>query len=158
MSAPDSVSSSASYVNFLNSLMSDSTHALTVTLRRDSGKPNDLDQRLRLEETLRCSLWFIARATFKKRHRRENVQIGSVCVIETGAFQNRMHAHLALACPIFELHPRFELNVRRSVARCRSLGKEFELKPIYDSAGWACYLSKQGPEALSPLCTQPAIY
>jgi hypothetical protein len=158
MSYLDLRSISESYSNFLIDLMKDSTHALTVTLRRDSGNKYDYNQRARLEETLRYSLRFIARATFKKRHRRENAQIGSVCVIETGAFQNRMHAHLALACPKFEPHPRFEINVRRSVARCRSLGKEIELKPIYDTAGWACYLSKQGLEALSHLCTQPAIH
>lgn len=141
---------------YLASMMSGCTHALTVTLKEDQARKPYLDRRLRLEETIRIVLRIIDRCCFRKNHKRLGLRIDSVVVIEGGNHQKRMHAHLALTCPPAISSQQFRSYVQKAVSRCKSLGEQYEVSPIFDSAGWARYLAKEGIEALSPQCTHVA--
>ena len=142
--------------DYLQSLMKDCTHALTVTLKHDHAQMPYLDRRLRLEETIRIVLRIIERSCFRKDHKRLGLRIESVVVIEGGDDQKRMHAHLALTRPTEIPDQLFLSQVQRAVSRCKSLGKQWEVRSIFDPAGWARYLAKEGIEALSPQCTHVA--
>lgn len=98
----------------------------------------------------------IDRCCFRKNHKRLGLRIDSVVVIEGGNPQKRMHAHLALTCPPAISSQQFRSYVQKAVSRCKSLGEQYEVSPIFDSAGWARYLAKEGIEALSPQCTHVA--
>lgn len=141
---------------YLESMMSGCTHALTVTLKEDQAQKSYLDRRLRLEETIRIVLRIIDRSCFRKNHKRFGLRIDSVVVIEGGKDQKRIHAHLALARPPEISDQQFWSYVHRAISRCKSLGEQYEIRSIFDSAGWARYLAKEGIEALSPQCTHVA--
>ena len=141
---------------YFESLMSGCTHALTVTSKEDQAQKSYLDRRSRLEETIRIALRIIDRCCFRKNHKRLGLRIDSVVVIEGGNPQKRMHAHLALTCPPAISSQQFRSYVQKAVSRCKSLGEQYEVSPIFDSAGWARYLAKEGIEALSPQCTHVA--
>lgn len=141
---------------YLESMMRGCTHALTVTLNDDQAHKPYLDRRFRLEETIRIALRIIDRCCFRKNHKRLGLRIDSVVVIEGGNHQKRMHAHLALTCPPAISSQQFRAYVQRAVSRCKSLGEQYEVSPIFDSAGWARYLAKEGIEALSPQSTHVA--
>jgi hypothetical protein len=141
---------------YFESMMSDCTHALTVTLKEDQAQKPYLDRRLRLEETVRIALRIIDRSCFRKDHKRLRLRIDSVVVIEGGKHQKRMHAHLALTRPPEISDQKFRSYLQRAVTRCKSLGEQYEIRSIFDSAGWASYLAKEGLEALSPQCTHLA--
>lgn len=138
---------------YFESMMRGCTHALNVTLKEDQAHKPYLDRRLRLEETIRILLRFIERSCFRKDHKRLGLRIESVVVIEGGDDQKRMHAHLALTRPTEIPDQLFLSQVQRAVSRCKSLGKQCEVRSIFDPAGWARYLAKEGIEALSPQCT-----
>lgn len=142
--------------DYLQSLMTGCTHAITVTLKDDQVHKPYLDRRIRLEETIRITLRIIDRSCFRKDHKRLGLRIDSVVVIEGGRDQKRMHAHLALTRPSEISSQQFRSYVQRAVSRCKSLGKQYEIRSIFDSAGWASYLAKEGFEALSPQCTHVA--
>ena len=141
-------------LDFLQSLMRGCTHALTVTLKEDQSHKPYLDRRLRLEETIRIALRQISRSCFKKDHKRLGLRIDSVVVIEGG--KDQMRAHLALTRPPDISDQQFNSYVQRAVSRCKSFGEQFEIRSIFDSAGWASYLSKEGLEAFSPQHTYVA--
>lgn len=141
---------------YLESMMSGCTHALTVILDGDQFHKPYLDRRLRLEETIRIALRQISRSCFRKDHKHLGLRIDSVVVIEGGKDQKRMHAHLALTRPPDISDQQFNSYVQRAVSRCKSFGKQFEIRSIFDSAGWASYLSKEGLEAFSPQHTYVA--
>jgi hypothetical protein len=141
---------------FLSSLMLGHTHALTVTLRNDSSYESVFNRKLRFEETIRHLLNRIARKSFKSSHKRKGLRIGSVAVLEGGNEAARLHAHLALVCPPTIDHDQFRSVVLTAARKCVSLGPQVELKLITEVNGWARYLSKEGPEAFSPRCTQQA--
>jgi hypothetical protein len=84
------------------------------------------------------------------------LRIGSVTVIETGHYLDRLHAHLALACPDGMGEDQFQATVLVAVKRCKSLGFQCLIKRITDDAGWASYMAKDGSEAFSPQCSQRA--
>ena len=151
-----SVSDQVILHEYLQSLMIGSTHALTVTLKDDHAHKSYLDRRLRLEETIRTALRIIDRSCFRKDHKRLRFRIDSVVVIEGGKDQKRMHAHLALTRPPEISDHQFRSYVQRAVSRCKSLGEQYEIRSISDSAGWASYLAKEGLEALLPQCTHIA--
>lgn len=141
---------------YFESMMRGCTHALTVTLKEDQAQNPYLDRRLRLEETIRIALRIMDRSCFRKDHKRLGLRIDSVVVIEGGKDQKRIHAHLALTRPPEISDQLFQSHVQRAVSRCKSLGEQYEVRSIYDSAGWARYLAKEGMEALSPQCTHVA--
>lgn len=141
---------------YFESMMRCCTHALTVTLNDDQVHKSYLDRRLRLEETIRIVLRIIDRSCFRKDHKRLGLRIDSVVVIEGGKDQKRIHAHLALTRPPEISDQQFWSYVHRAVSRCKSLGEQYEIRSIFDSAGWARYLAKEGIEALSPQCTHVA--
>jgi hypothetical protein len=141
---------------FIESMMRGCTHALTVTLKEDQAQKPYLDRRLRLEETIRIALRIIDRSCFRKDHKRLGLRIDSVVVIEGGKDQKRIHAHLALTRPPEISDQQFWAYVQSAVSRCKSLGEQYEIRSIFDSAGWASYLAKEGLEALSPQCTHVA--
>ena len=143
-------------LDYLQTLMRGCTHALTVTLKEDQSYKHYLDRRLRLEETIRIALRQIDRSCFKKNHKRLGLRIESVVVIEGGKDQKRMHAHLALTCPPDISDQQFNSYVQRAVSHCKSFGEQYEIRSIFDSAGWASYLSKEGLEAFSPQHTYVA--
>lgn len=142
--------------DYLQSLMMGCTHALTVTLKDDQAHKPYLDRRLRLEETIRIALRIIDRSCFRKNHKRLRLRINSVVVVEGGKDQKRMHAHLALTRPPEISDQQFQSHVKRAVSLCKSFGEKYEFRSIFDSAGWASYLAKEGLEALSPQCTYVA--
>jgi hypothetical protein len=145
------------YEAFLQELVSAHSHALTVTLRKDSTTESMQNRRLRLQETIHHLLYRTTRMCFKNRHKRHNLQIGAAVVIEAGRCLGRPHAHLSLACPLGMPHSEFEQVVRSAVSKCLSLStRQFVLKPITNSSGWASYMAKEGPEAFVPECTQRA--
>ena len=144
------------YEAYLQRLAMGHSHAVTVTLKNDSPTEALQNRRMRLEETIRHLLYRISRLCFKNRHKRSNLCIGSVVVIENGAKLGRLHAHLSLACPDGIQASQFETLVQRAISRCRSLGVQRVIKPITYSDGWASYMAKEGPEAFSPQCTQHA--
>ena len=80
--------------------------------------------------------------------------IGVVVVVEEGSRNERMHAHLALQCPVIVGKAAFENLVFFAISKCKTLGGAFALKPITQSDGWAQYLAKDGPSAFLPQCTQ----
>jgi hypothetical protein len=141
---------------FLSFLMLGHTHALTVTLRNDSSFESISNRKLRFEQTIRHLLHRIARQSFKSSHKRKGLRIGSVAVLEGGNDAARLHAHLALACPPTIDHDQFRSVVLTAVRKCVSLGPQVKLKLITDVNEWARYISKEGPEAFSPICSQQA--
>ena len=147
---------SNAHEKFLRNEVESHTHALTITLRTDSQLESVVNRRNRFQETLRHLLNRINRSIFNHRHKREKYGIGVVTTIEFGHKFNRLHAHLSLACPSELSFTKFELVVHKAVSKCRSLGRVYELKTLSDSAGWAKYIAKEGPEAFSPQCTQRA--
>jgi hypothetical protein len=146
------------YEDFIYEQVSNQSHALTITLRDDSPTESLQNRRIRFEETIRHLLYRIARLCFKNRHKRFDLTIGSVVVIENGDKLGRLHAHLSLARPNEIQESQFEAIVLVTVSRCRSLGQHRMIKRITDSHGWASYMAKEGPEAFVPQCTQRAKY
>lgn len=147
---------SNAHEKFLLDQVENHTHALTITLMSDNQLESQVNRRIRFEETLRHLLNRINRAIFNHRHKQKNYGIGVVTVVESGHKLNRLHAHMSLACPSSLEFSRFEFLVHKAVSKCRSLGREHELKPLSNSAGWATYMAKDGLEALLPQCTQHA--
>jgi len=144
----------SNYDNFLKSLVMGKTHALTITLKFDSVEESKFARRLRFEETIRHLIHRIERLCFRKLHRRNGLRIGVVVVVEDGTKNERMHAHLALQCPVIVGKGAFENLVIFAISKCKTLGGAFALKPITHSDGWAQYLAKDGPSAFFPQCTQ----
>jgi hypothetical protein len=66
------------YEDLLCKLVTNHSHAVTVTLRNDSPTESMPNRRLRLEETIRHLLYRIARLCFKNRHKRFGLSIEGV--------------------------------------------------------------------------------
>lgn len=132
------------------------THALTVTLSNDTSSESYQNRRMRLEATVRHLLMRISRKCFKNQHKKYGFQIPAVTVIEGGSGSVRLHAHLSLEVPSGFPEDQFPSIVQASVQRCKSLGKQFVIKRITDSDGWADYMAKDGIETFSAKCTQRA--
>jgi len=144
------------YEDFLRDQVRKHSHALTITLKNDCSSELLLNRRIRLEATIRHLLHRIARMCYRNRQKRYGLCIGCVTVIETGHYLDRLHAHLALACPVGMKEDQFQATVLLAVKRCHSLGTQGALKRITDDAGWASYMAKDGSEAYSPQCSQRA--
>ncbi len=144
------------YSKFICDLTQGHTHFLTVTLAgAPEGEPAS-GCRARLEETLWHFLRRLNRRCFKRRHKKEGRSINCAAVIERGRKLNRLHAHMTLECPKSVSPGEFRAYVLIALKGCRSLGRQYDFKPITDPGGLAWYLSKEGPDGFLPRCSQRA--
>ena len=143
---------------FLRARMAGHTHLLTVTLRPTALTQNTFDRRLKLEGTVHHFLHRLSRACFKRRHRRLGLRVGAFANVELGSSGDHVHAHITLECPPSVEYQAFENLILSSAKRCRTLGREIDLRTISSAMGLAGYLSKEGQESLLPLAIQDAKY
>ena len=140
------------YLKWIQELCLDTEVALTVTFRDFVEKLEGRNRRLACEKALVHLINRLNRAAFGHGVRRRGQRLTAVTVIEGEATGKRLHAHLAIARP-----PKSDLVswIRRVVLearRCHQIHREVEAKHI-SSAGWAEYLTKEGPGVLALSCT-----
>ena len=141
------------YLKWIHDLCLDTEVALTVTFRDFVDKPEGQSKRLACEKALVHLINRLNRAAFGHGVRRRGQRLTVVTIIEGEASGKRLHAHMAIARP-----PKSDLAswVKRVVVearRCHQIHREVEAKHI-TSAGWAEYLTKEGPDALALSCTK----
>lgn len=141
------------YLQWIHELCLDTEVALTVTFRDFVEKLTGQNKRLACEKALAHLINRLNRAAFGHGVRRRGQRLTVVTVIEGEASDKRLHAHMAIARP-----PKSNLDswIKRVVAearRCHQIHREVEAKNI-TSAGWAEYLTKEGPDALALSCTK----
>ena len=119
---------------------------VTITIHNvdpKSGRPTDIE---RIRQSIRYLLARINKACFGHRHKRHGQQVGSLFVVEHGAFGDHPHVHLTLSVPPHMPQSDFEALLHSLVRRNSIFRPQHKIGP-YTSAGWMGYTLKSGVDA-----------
>lgn len=99
-----------------------------------------------LEHAEKSGRWFIQRlneSVLKRKYRFNCGQLNSICSIEKGSIEKRLHLHLALGIPSHVKQSDFINKLNKIHKKMDWAYGELHLSP-YLNSGWIEYISKEG--------------
>ena len=140
------------YLNFMKMKCKNATHAVTLTFKPEFLRYQGEAQFFEAEKTIRHFLNVLNYKCYGHGFKRKKMTVGVITVIERGARLGRLHGHLAIAASKGSDFDSFSNLILDSQSCCRNLGRTIHIQR-YRDAGWAEYISKEGPESLSTSCS-----